>query len=208
MHILSQPPSILFSLLPSLTWRMPSAAHCVYLTFDDGPHPVTTPLVLDILEQFQAKATFFCLGSQVEAFPEIYQRVLQSGHAVGNHSYSHPDGWRTETDPYCDDVQRAAAAIHSPLFRPPYGRITPAKAKRLRSQYDIILWSRLSMDYNLSIPDEQVIRHCTEGLTAGDILVLHDHERAAERMPRVLPVILEKIKALGFGTDIITPKAR
>lgn len=184
---------------------MPAAGNKIYLTFDDGPHPVTTPLVLDILAAHHAKATFFCLGENIESHPEIFMRLLAEGHAVGNHSYSHPDGWRTETGTYCDDVHEASQWVSSSLFRPPYGRITPAQAKRLRTEYTIVMWNRLGMDYSAKVDDDTVVRNCTENLEAGSIIVLHDHAKTIHRMPRILPVILEKIAALGMTTELITP---
>ncbi len=120
-----EPPVWIRKLFPGLIWTIPNDNNEIYLTFDDGPDPEVTPWVLDLLAKYDAKATFFCLGRNVERYPEIFKRILCEGHAVGNHSYSHLDGWRTGKKRYVRDIERAAKLIQSFLFRPPYGRIRP-----------------------------------------------------------------------------------
>ncbi|MGZ5248438.1 MAG: polysaccharide deacetylase family protein, partial [Flavitalea sp.] len=134
----------------------------MYLTFDDGPHPIATPFVLDALKAHNAKATFFCIGKNVEAFPELYRRILLEGHRVGNHTYHHLNGWKMSDQDYVADILKAKKVIDSNLFRPPYGRITNFQAKLLQRNFTakeelfrIIMWNVLSGDFDQSIDGEQ-----------------------------------------------------
>jgi len=205
LHLLAltKPPSILLSLFSSLVWKMPAADRSVYLTFDDGPHPVSTRYVLDLLLQHGAKATFFCLGKNVAAHPDIFQRILSEGHAVGNHSHSHPDGWSTPAGQYVADVGKAAALIPSGLFRPPYGRITPTQVRELKKEYKIVMWSVLSKDYDAAIPTAEVIRNVTANISPGAIVVFHDHEKTKERLPLYLPQVLNFLKEENYVTGVL-----
>ncbi len=128
------------------TWRMPSTEKTIYLSFDDGPHEIATPFVLDTLKQYNAKASFFCIGKNVRLHREIYQRILQEGHAVGNHTENHLNGWHTPNNEYLNNIQQAEEVIQSNLFRPPYGRIKRSQAKALNKQ--IIMWDVLSGDFD------------------------------------------------------------
>jgi peptidoglycan/xylan/chitin deacetylase (PgdA/CDA1 family) len=203
MRALTKPPAVLFSLLPSLVWKLPADSRTIYLTFDDGPHPEATPVVLDMLREFQAKATFFCLGKNVERYPEIYRRILDEGHAVGNHSYSHPDGWKTSAELYVQDVKKASQVISSSLFRPPYGRITPAQVKALRNDFKLIMWSVLSKDYELKMTPATIVQNVVSNLSPGSIVVFHDHEKTKEKVPVFLPEILKFCAEKGFVPDVI-----
>src|SRR5688572_9060235 len=155
-----------------ICWKISTSDPILYLTFDDGPHPVATPAVLNLLDQYKIKACFFCIGKHVAQFPDIYQRIIAEGHTVANHSYSHGNGWHMPLDQYIDDVHRASQDIQSNLFRPPYGRITPAQFKALKANYQIIMWDVLSKDYDTSISDENVIRNVTENISKGSIVVM------------------------------------
>lgn len=166
----------------------------VYLSFDDGPHPVTTPLVLDILKKYDMKATFFCIGKNVAQYPEIFKRILMEGHAIGNHSYAHKSGWKMSVDEYVADVHNAAKNIQSNLFRPPYGRITPLQFKALKRKYKIIMWDVLSKDYDNNIPDDEVITNVIENVSPGSIIVMHDNDKTAGRMKNILPPIISELK--------------
>lgn len=153
----------------------------VYLTFDDGPHPETTPRILDLLDRHQVKATFFCTGMNAGKYPLIYESILAAGHKTGNHSWSHPNGWTTPADKYVADVNRASAIIRSGLFRPPYGRITPFQYHTLKEDYRIIMWTRQFADYRKVLNPDKVN---TSGIRAGEILVLHDSvSTAANTIP-------------------------
>lgn len=195
---LIQTPKLLRSLGPSSAiWEKPVslAEPEVYLTFDDGPHPIATPFVLDCLAEYDAKGTFFCIGKNVIEYPEIYHRILEEGHAVGNHTHNHLKGWASKTDDYIKDTQQAAQFIDSKLFRPPYGRIKRMQAKLLHEiGYSIIMWSLLSADFDTDISAERCLENVVFNLKPGDIVVFHDSRKAWDRMSYVLPRVLQLCK--------------
>jgi peptidoglycan/xylan/chitin deacetylase (PgdA/CDA1 family) len=176
-----------------ICWKMAEVNKTLYLTFDDGPHPVATPLVLDLLKQYGIKATFFCIGENVEQYPELYQQILDDGHQTGNHSYSHRSGWKIPVDEYVADVTKAAALISSKLFRPPYGRITPLQFKVLKHQYKIVMWDVLSKDYDDVTSDEQVIHNVTDHVSPGSIIVMHDNDKTMMRAQGILSCVLDRL---------------
>ena len=133
---------------PSLIWEIKTKKKEVFLTFDDGPDPNVTPWVLDQLKVFKAKATFFCVGNNVEKFPDLYDRIINEGHSVGNHTYSHVNGWETDYEKYIVNVKKCSHVFGSSLFRPPHGRINRRQIKKLKSTYKIIMWSLLSGDFD------------------------------------------------------------
>ncbi len=157
-----------------MTWHLSGDDKEVYLTFDDGPTPGVTPWVLDQLEEANAQATFFCLGRNVDKHPEIYNQILAAGHSVGNHSYSHLKGFRSSVKRYMDDIHLASDMINSKLFRPPYGRILPGQAKAVQTEYDIIMWDVLSIDYNNRLSGDRVLKNVTRNVKPGSIIVFHD----------------------------------
>ena len=190
-------------LFPSYLWRVPAAENVVYLTFDDGPHPDITPWVLEQLKQYNAKATFFCIGKNVLAYPETYQCILAEGHAVGNHTFSHPNGWHTATDAYVDDTKKAAAIIDSSLFRPPYGRIKKNQARKLpgatgKKNVKVVMWDVLSADFDASITPEQCAGNVLKRAERGSIIVFHDSEKAFRNLQFALPEVLKKLEIGGF----------
>jgi peptidoglycan-N-acetylglucosamine deacetylase len=187
----------------SYIWSLPTNENDVYLTFDDGPHPTITPWVLDQLKQFDAKATFFCIGNNVEKHPDVYQKVLDDEHAIGNHTYHHLNGWKTDDNKYIDDVSAAAQLIKSNLFRPPHGRIRNSQAKRInaameRDDVSIIMWDVLSADFDASFSPEQCLNNVLENVTAGSIIVFHDSEKAFNNLKYALPKTLESLKEAGY----------
>ena len=191
---------------PGFTWRMPAGGKKIYLTFDDGPHPSITPFVLDELKIYGAKATFFCVGSNVEKHPEVYKRIISEGHAVGNHTYNHLNGWKTADKTYLEDIAKAAGLIDSGLFRPPHGRITRFQAARLKEQlrYRIIMWRVLSGDFDPKISPEKCLRNVMTHTGDGDIVVFHDSEKAYERMKFALPLVLKGFAEKGYVFEKIT----
>lgn len=195
---LIQTPKILRALVPSFAiWEKPVliTEPVVYLTFDDGPHPVATPFVLDSLLKYKAGGTFFCIGKNVIEYPEIYHRILDEGHAVGNHTHNHLNGWHTKPDIYVENTQQAAQYINSKLFRPPYGRIKRLQANKLHEMgYSIVMWSLLSGDFDTEISPERCLENVVFNLKPGDIVVFHDSGKAWERMSYVLPRVLEHCK--------------
>jgi peptidoglycan/xylan/chitin deacetylase (PgdA/CDA1 family) len=179
---------------PSLEWKVQGDAENVYLTFDDGPHPEITPKVLDLLDQFNAKATFFCVADNVRKYPDIYRQIIERGHRVGNHSYHHLNGWKTKNKIYFDDVEQAAGLIKSNLFRPPYGKLSPHQISVLKKQYRIVMWSVLTYDFRRTITPEVCLQNALLGLDPGSIIVFHDSEKSARNMFYALPEYLKKCK--------------
>jgi len=140
-----------------MLWDIKSFQKTIYLTFDDGPIPDVTPKVLEILNEYNAKATFFCVGQNVEKNPDIFQMILNSKHNVGNHSYSHLKGWSTQTKQYIDDVEKCSKIVNSKLFRPPYGKIKLSQIKNLKSNYTIIMWDLLCGDFDKKVSKEKCL---------------------------------------------------
>ncbi|WP_439504303.1 polysaccharide deacetylase family protein [Sediminibacterium sp.] len=178
------------------TWRMPLTDKAIYLTFDDGPHEVATPFVLDTLKQYQAKASFFCIGKNVRLHPEIYQRIIAEGHTVGNHTENHLNGWHTPNNEYLKNIQQAEEVIQSNLFRPPYGRIKRSQAKALDKQ--IVMWDVLSGDFDPNLTPEGCLAYCIKHTEAGSIVVFHDSAKAFDKMKYALPKMLDYFSHQGF----------
>lgn len=170
----------------------------VYLTFDDGPVPEATPLVLDILAKYNVKATFFCVGENVKNNPAIYKRILDEGHGVGNHTYNHLNGWKTNDKEYFDNVEECSKVLDSKLFRPPYGRIKYSQYKRLKKEYKIVMWDLLSYDYDTDLSAEQCFDIVKRNSRSGSIIVFHDSVKAAPKIPVLLTGTLEFIKQRSF----------
>lgn len=179
----------------SYIWSIDTKDKILYLTFDDGPHPVATPFVLDQLKKYNAKATFFCIGKNVLAEPAIYRRILDEGHAVGNHTQHHLNGWKTKDAAYLADVSEAGKFIDSVLFRPPYGRITSFQARNIKSalkktEAKIIMWDVLSGDFDDSLTGEECLQNIILNTRNGSIIVLHDSQKAFSRLEFFLPSVL------------------
>jgi len=170
----------------------------VYLTFDDGPHPTATPFVLDQLKQHHAKATFFCIGKNVAEHTDIYKDIQGQGHAVGNHTHNHLNGWHTEQEKYINDTLQATQYIDSRIFRPPYGRITRGQINALTlppHSYKIYMWDVLSGDFDTTITPQQCLENVIKNIEPGSIVVFHDSQKAWERMSFALPKVLEHCTA-------------
>lgn len=200
---LVHPPSLLRKLYPSLIWKLPTEEKVVYLTFDDGPVPEATPFVLKTLNTFQAKATFFCLGKNISKNPKLYQRILNEGHATGNHTYNHLNGWKTNLQSYLSNVEKCKTLVDSTLFRPPYGKIRSSQIKNLKSKMHIIMWDVLSYDFKQNLTAEQCVNNVMQNTSQGSIIVFHDSVKAFKNMSAALPVILEKLSEKGFRFDVI-----
>ena len=192
------PPKFIKRLFPSFIWKLPNTKGEVYLTFDDGPRPEVTPWVLDQLDKFDAKATFFCLGKNVEMFPELFEEIKRRGHAVGNHSYSHVKGWGMKTGDYVRDIDIADDLIHSNLFRPPYARIGPSQARVLAERYRHILWTIISRDYSRRTDGQKCVRNVVPYLESGAIIAFHDSIKCAGNLFEALPQVLEAIREKGL----------
>lgn len=186
---------------PGCTWDIPGTEKNVYLTFDDGPHPIITPFVLAELSAYNAKATFFCIGDNVRKFPRVYQQVIDAGHSVGNHTMHHLNGWKTRDEQYLSDIDAAGTYINSTLFRPPYGRIRRSQVRRLlqgEPAKKIIMWSALAGDWDAGISPEKCFSRLQKALYPGCIVVLHDSDKAAARLRYVLPRLLEYLDKEGY----------
>lgn len=184
-----------------LVWDIPATEKILYLSFDDGPHPVATPFVLDELQKYEAKASFFCIGKNVEQYPKIYRRILEEGHRVGNHTHNHFNGWKVSDKKYFENIGQAAKYIDSDLFRPPYGKITKFQASLLQAppyKYNIVMWDVLSADFDRSLSAEQCARNVIRHARPGSIIVFHDSEKAFDRLRGALPVVLQHFSGLGY----------
>jgi peptidoglycan/xylan/chitin deacetylase (PgdA/CDA1 family) len=174
----------------------------LYLSFDDGPHPEATPFVLEQLSNFNAKASFFCIGKNVQLYPEIYDAILAAGHVVGNHTQNHMNGWNNNTENYIADIQEATKVINSNLFRPPYGRISFSQIKALRLNpalpQQIMMWDVLSGDFDTTITGEQSAQNVIEHAGPGSIVVFHDSAKAMDRLRIALPKVLSHFSKLGY----------
>lgn len=190
--MLFKPPGFVKRILPSLVWNM-AGERDVFLTFDDGPTPGVTEWVIETLARYDAKATFFCLGKNVEQHPRTYMRILDAGHKPGNHTYSHQKGWGMTTERYVEDVDFAAQLIHSDLFRAPYGRIMPSQARVLSERYNMIMWDVLSQDYNSLISPQQCVKNVTRHVKPGSIVVFHDSLKSSRNLYYALPHVLDHI---------------
>jgi peptidoglycan/xylan/chitin deacetylase (PgdA/CDA1 family) len=192
------PPKFIRRMFPSFIWDLPNDRNEVYLTFDDGPRPEVTPWVLDQLDKYNAKATFFCIGKNVEMFPELFEEIKARGHAVGNHSYSHVKGWGMSTGDYVRDIDIASDLIHSNLFRPPYARIGPHQAKVLAERYRHILWTIISKDYSRRVNGQKCIKNVVPYLESGAIIAFHDSIKCSANLFEALPVVLQAIYDKGL----------
>jgi peptidoglycan/xylan/chitin deacetylase (PgdA/CDA1 family) len=196
-------PRWLRRIFPEIIWELPQEKPVLYLTFDDGPTPGVTDQVLAFLEKYHAKATFFCIGRNVERHPEIYKRILSGGHRTGNHTYSHLKGWYTPDQQYYDDIALAAQYINSDLYRPGYGMITLPQIKHLRNTYKIVLWDVMSYDFAYNTSPEKCLDNVIRYAKPGSIVVFHDSLKAADKVLYALPRILEHFGGKGFGFEII-----
>jgi hypothetical protein len=192
-------PWIVKRLYSSLIWDIKTEDKKLYLTFDDGPHPKVSPFVLDILKQYNAKATFFCIGKNVLENRNVYDRIITEGHTVGNHTQNHLNGWKADDKVYLDNVKEAALNIDSNLFRPPYGRISRFQINLLKQlKFRIIMWDVLSGDFDVTISKEKCADNVILQANVGSIIVFHDSEKAWERLEYALPKVLKYFKEQGF----------
>ncbi len=198
-----RPPALLRRIYPRLTWRMPATDRSLYLTFDDGPTPGVTETVLDLLAAHDARATFFCIGRNVDNHPALFGRIRAAGHSTGNHTYHHLNGWKSADTLYFDSVERTRALVHSPLFRPPYGRIRFSQLRLLAPRYRIVMWSVLSYDYDNRVTRERCLQNVVRHAGPGSIVVFHDSVKAADTLEWVLPRVLQHFSEKGFRFSAI-----
>ncbi len=202
-------PRFIQRLYPERIWAFSREEKSIYLTFDDGPIPEVTPWVLDELKKYNAKATFFCIGENVQKHPEIFQRILSEGHSVGNHTFNHLNGWKTATSEYIENVDKADRRMgnnskfkiqDSRLFRPPYGKITSKQAKILqRKGFKIVMWDIISYDYDANTSPEKCLQNVLKNIKPGSIVVFHDSLKAEKNLRYVLPKVLRFIGENGLS---------
>lgn len=202
-------PLVVKKMFPNYVWDIPTNDKILYLTFDDGPTPEITNWVLNTLKSFNAKASFFCIGKNIEAHPDIFHNILKDGHAIGNHTYNHIKGWKTKTADYLLDVEKTRAAIqlvtnnlpysNTPLFRPPYGQIKPKQGRELIKQgCKIIMWDIISFDWDKEISEATCLKHVITKSTPGSVIVFHDSLKASKNMQYALPKTLEYFSEKGY----------
>jgi len=222
--LLTRPPQLLHALLPGCQWTGPShsksGAPLLYLTFDDGPIPEETPWVLEQLAAFQARATFFCVGENLERHPDIARATLAAGHQLGNHTHFHRSAWASSRAEYLAGVarcQQALAELMPPLatparaaapgqrllFRPPYGRLTWPLLQALRPQHRVVMWSLLTRDYDPQLSPENCLRFALTAVQPGDVVVFHDSRKASARLRYVLPRLLAHLAELGYQFPLL-----
>ncbi len=195
-------PRFLQIVAKSYTWKVDTPDKKLFLTFDDGPHPLITQWVLEQLAAYRAKATFFCVGENVSKFPDTYAEVLAQNHSVGNHTYHHIKGWNSSMEVYMEDIQKAAQLIHSSLFRPPYGRVKPSQGRRLMLGYQVIMWNYLSGDFERKLNREESLEMMKKA-GPGSIMVFHDSEKAFENLQFLLPRVLDFFSKRGYTFEAI-----
>ncbi|MEO9476390.1 MAG: polysaccharide deacetylase family protein [Cyclobacteriaceae bacterium] len=183
-------------------WEVKTSQKTIYLTFDDGPTAIVTDYVLDQLDQFNARATFFLIGQNVQQHPELAQKLITAGHQVGNHTQHHVSGWKVKSHEYVSEVELcdqelANLKISSPFFRPPYGRIRPAQVKTLSRDKRIVMWSYLTGDFDSNLNIEKSLSGIKK-LTSGAIIVFHDSQKAFSNLKKLLPETLSYFAAQGF----------
>jgi peptidoglycan/xylan/chitin deacetylase (PgdA/CDA1 family) len=202
-------PGFVKTLFPKFVWNINTKKKELYLTFDDGPTPEITDWVLQTLQEYNAKATFFCIGKNIQSHPDIFQSILKQGHSVGNHTYNHLKGWKTKTKDYIDDVERTQNLMNSKienhrssfgnLFRPPYGKFKSKQSKVLQELgYKIVLWDVLSYDWDKSISEKACLENIIPKAREGSIIVFHDSLKASRNLKYVLPKVLNYYSKKGF----------
>ncbi|MFN8436325.1 MAG: polysaccharide deacetylase family protein [Cytophagales bacterium] len=199
-------PRLLKFLYPSLVWNVPTNEKKIFLTFDDGPIPEVTEFVLETLAQYNAKAVFFCVGDNIKKHPEVFLKVVNEGHKIGNHTFNHLKGWKTDNNTYFENIQSCEEIIgqySSGFFRAPYGRIKRSQIKHLKSKYKIIMWDVLSADYEKFLSKEKCLEGTIKATRNGSIVLFHDHLKTYEKIKYVLPKYLDHFSKLGYTFELI-----
>ena len=201
-------PHFLKKLFPSLTWDYNTGEKVVYITFDDGPIPQSTAWTLKLLKEKNVKATFFCVGDNVRKHPEIYQRILDEGHRVGNHTFNHVNGWKLRSSNYLRNIIKAKRYIQSNLFRPPYGKLIRPQIKWLQKEgYTIVMWDVLTKDYDAKILPQECLNRSLKA-KEGSIILFHDSLKAETNLRYALPKFIELKLSEGFHFGLISDETK
>lgn len=200
-------PGLLRAVLPQLEWKIKTKSKDLFLTFDDGPIPELTPFVLDMLGQFNARATFFCVGDNLRKHPDIGKKILQDGHLIGNHTYNHIDGWKHTTNEYLMNIRKFESIYEKQykqsapqLFRPPYGKANFRQINKLKKNgYRIIMWNLLSYDFDKDADHEKALQKIVNNTVGGSIIVFHDNVKAEKGLKKILPTYLKVFSRSGFS---------
>lgn len=199
-----RPPQVIRNLFPGTIWRMPEQEKVIYLTFDDGPVEKETPWVMNLLNQYQIKATFFCVGENADNNQHLIQELLNNGHSVGNHAYNHLPAWKCSRSEYFNNIEKARPYIPGNLFRPPHGQLYPWYMKELKSRFSkVVMWDVLSMDYDKRLSKEQVLSNVTDNVRNGSVVVFHDSAKAWERLNYALPKSLDFLLEKGYRFEVL-----
>lgn len=196
-------PAIIKKYYPNLIWEVPNSENKIYLTFDDGPIPEITEWVLDVLKQYNIKATFFCIGDNVVKYPTVFQRIIVEGHIAGNHTFNHLNGWKTSSEIYLANIEACKEVLNTFIFRPPYGRIKKSQVQDLSKAYRIIMWDVLSGDFDAKTSPEKCYNNVIKNTKSGSIIVFHDSIKAAENLKATLPKAIEYLLEQGFVFDVL-----
>ena len=196
-------PKLLTYLFSSFIWKIPNDNKTVYLTFDDGPTEKVTRKILEVLNNEKVKASFFCVGKNVEKYPDLFACIKAEGHAVGNHTNTHLNGWKTNKKQYLDDVEEANKLIKSNLFRPPYGKFNWRSKKDLQRKYKIVMWDVAGGDFDQYLSIKDVVKNIINNVNPGSIVVLHDNQKFMAKTVEALPIIIKELKAKKFRFGLI-----
>lgn len=207
-------PKFVRRLFPKRVWAFPNSKNSVYLTFDDGPIPLVTPWVIEVLKQYKAKATFFCVGDNVIKHANVFQQIIEEGHSIGNHTYHHLNGWSTKTKDYINNCKKCEDSLNrvqdyksssNPLFRPPFGKLTLKQSKTLQEKgFHIIMWDVLSADFDTKISNKKCLENVLKNIKPGSIVVFHDSLKSYDKLRYVLPKVLDFLKINNINCKSIT----
>jgi len=196
-------PKLLTYLFSSFIWKIPNDNKTVYLTFDDGPTEKVTRKILEVLKNEKVKASFFCVGKNVEKYPDLFACIKAEGHAVGNHTNTHLNGWKTNKKQYLEDVEEADKLIKSNLFRPPYGKLNWRSKKDLQRKYKIVMWDVAGGDFDQYLSIKDVVKNIINNVNPGSIVVLHDNQKFMAKTVEALPIIIKELKAKKYRFGLI-----
>ncbi len=193
--------------MPSVTWQVKTKKKEIYLTFDDGPIPEVTEWVLNILQSFNVKATFFSVGDNIHKHPAIFGKILEAGHSIGNHTFNHLKGWKTSNSDYLDNIELWEEAVknknfqlnNKPLFRPPYGQITSSQSKLLRKKYEVIMWDIITGDFDRNLDKQKCLEKCIKMSRPGTVIVFHDNLKAKDNLQYILPSYIKAMIEKGYS---------